>query len=67
MAILLAAGAIAGAYFWWKTRDLRKQMREFPPGGVEIEAESFEEEASRGRVIEGEAVRVDDLRDSDKS
>ena len=28
-------------YFWWKTRELRRQMREHPPGG---------------RVIEGEAI-----------
>jgi uncharacterized protein (DUF58 family) len=32
-----------GIYLWWKTRDLRKQMRQPPP---------------EGDVIEGEAVRV---------
>lgn len=41
-AVILTIGVLAGGYFWWKTRDLRKQMRERPPGG---------------RVIEGEVVR----------
>lgn len=26
-------------YFWWKTRELRRQMREHPPGGRVIEGE----------------------------
>lgn len=26
-------------YFWWKTRKLRRQMREHPPGGRVIEGE----------------------------
>lgn len=43
---LLAVGAVIGAYLWWKTRDLRKQMREMR------EAE--------GIVIEGQAVREKD-------
>lgn len=53
--VLLAVVAIAGAvilgYFWWKTRALRKAMRENAAGGV---------------VIDGEVIVVDE-RDSDRS
>lgn len=41
-AVLVAVGLLVWAYLWWKTRALRKQMRERPPGG---------------RVIEGEVIR----------
>jgi Flp pilus assembly protein TadB len=37
-----AIGLLLGGYLWWKTRELRKQMRERPQGG---------------RIIEGEVVR----------
>ncbi len=42
-AAIIAAGVLG--YLWWKTRDLRRQMRENPPGG---------------HVIEGEATRRED-------
>ena len=35
-------GLMVGAYLWWKTRELRRRMREQPQGG---------------RIIEGEATR----------
>lgn len=35
-------GLMVGAYLWWKTRELRRQMRERPQAG---------------RIIEGEATR----------
>ena len=41
-AVLAAIGLAFGGYLWWKTRKLRRQMRERPPGG---------------RVIDGEVVR----------
>lgn len=41
-AALVAGGLLVWGYLWWKTRELRKQMRERPPGG---------------RVIEGEVIR----------
>lgn len=41
-AVLLTGGLLIGGYLWWKTRELRKQMRERPPGG---------------RVIEGQGTR----------
>jgi len=52
-AVVFTAGAIAMGYLWWRTRHLRKQMREHPPGGVVIE----------GEVIEGEVIREVDSRD----
>lgn len=59
-AVILVAGAIAWAYLWWKTRELRKQMRNFPPRGVVMEGELVEDEKIRGEVIEGEVIRVVD-------
>ncbi len=45
-AIVAAAAFVIGGYLWWKTRELRKQMRERPPGG---------------RVIDGEVIRDDNV------
>lgn len=42
-AVVVTVGAIAWGYVWWKSRDLRKQMRDRPQGG--------------GMVIEGEVIR----------
>ena len=61
-AVLAVAGLLFWLYFWWKTRELRRQMREqlenqmnapgfdVPPTGP----------VSDGEVIEGEATRVVD-------
>jgi len=46
-AVVLTAGAVVWGYLWWKTRDLRKQMRDHPPGGLIIEGEVIRE--SNGR------------------
>jgi hypothetical protein len=54
-AIIIVAGTIAWAYLWWKTRELRKQMRNFPPREVRRE-----EKMSNGEVFEGEVIRVVD-------
>ena len=49
---VIAAGAlaavVAGSYLWWKTRELRRRIREQPPQG--------------GRIIEGEAICDDPRR-----
>lgn len=55
LAFLLCVGAVAFAYLWWKTRELRKQIRNSPPRASTMEHEVFE-----GEIIEGEAVRVDE-------
>ncbi|MFZ1547253.1 MAG: hypothetical protein WAT12_09155 [Candidatus Nitrotoga sp.] len=44
--VILTVGAIAWGYLWWRTRELRKQMREYPPNNVVME----------GEVIEGEVI-----------
>lgn len=43
-AVAVVAGLIGWGYLWWKTRDLRKRMRE-------------QSSPHRGDVIEGEVVR----------
>lgn len=62
IAVILVVGAIAWAYLWWNTRELRKQMRNYPPRGVVMEGEVVEGEVTRGQVIEGEVIRVEDSR-----
>jgi Flp pilus assembly protein TadB len=42
LAVVVAIALLAGVFLWWKTRALRRQMRERPPGG---------------RVIDGEVIR----------
>ena len=55
--IILVVGTIAWVYLWWKTRELRKQMRDF----ASREAVQ-QEKASGGEVFEGEVIRVVDSR-----
>lgn len=38
-AVIVVVGLLVWAYLWWKTRALRKQMRERPLGGHVIEGE----------------------------
>lgn len=45
LAIVSVIVLIGVAYLWWKTRDLRRRLRENPPGG---------------RVIDGDAMRDHD-------
>ena len=49
-AVIVTVGAVAWAYLWWKTRAVRKQMREHPPTGG-------------GMVIEGEVIREVEIED----
>lgn len=53
LATVVVVGAIAWAYLWWKTREVRKQMREFRSRemGPEIKANADE-------VFEGQVIRV---------
>lgn len=54
LAVVAVLGAIGFGYFWWKTRALRKAMRERPPAAV------FDEETviidGEARVVEGELL-----------
>lgn len=66
LVFLLVAGVLGFAFVWWKTRALRKQMREqmknFPTPDANLESEVFRGERYAGEVIEGEAMRVDEVR-----
>lgn len=57
LVVLLGIALLGAAYLWWKTRALRRQMREFPfpPQRAATRPEVFE-----GEVIEGEVIRVDE-------
>ncbi|MBL8415146.1 MAG: hypothetical protein JNM42_11975 [Propionivibrio sp.] len=61
-ALVAVAGLVFWMYFWWKTRALRKQLRERMDEPVR--AQDFEPPvsgpAAGGEIIEGEAVRVVD-------
>lgn len=50
---ILIVGALAWGYVWWRTRDLRKQMRQYRPSD-DVVAEG---EVVKGEVIEGEVIR----------
>jgi len=63
VSVILVAGTIAWGYLWWKTRDLRKQMRNYPPPGVVREGQMAENDVIRGEVIEGEVIRVVDTQE----
>ena len=55
LVIITIVGALAWIYLWWKTRELRKQMRDFVPR--EEERENKESDVG---VVEGEVIRVVD-------
>jgi len=53
LVVIAIFGALAWVYLWWKTRTVRKQMREFQAG-----ARERAEMASNDAVFEGEVIRV---------
>jgi hypothetical protein len=50
VAVVLTSGLLVGGYLWWKTRELRKQMRERQPSGRVIEAEVIRDVESHDGV-----------------
>jgi hypothetical protein len=67
-AIILISGIAAFTFLWWKTRHIRKLMRNFPLHGEMRDSEMmgdvmWKEDVIKGEVIEGEAIRVVDPRD----
>jgi uncharacterized protein HemX len=56
-AVIAVVGVIAGSYLWWKTREVRKQMREF---AAQNQSVMREQSASNDEVFEGEVIRVVD-------
>ena len=63
-AVVAVAGLILWLYLWWKTRALRRLMRE--QAARQMNGQSSDTQAagpdSGGEIIEGEAVRVVDER-----
>ena len=57
LAVFVAVGLTLGAWFFWKTRHVRKAMRE---------AGAMRNPPADGDVIEGEAVIVEEYRVSEK-
>jgi Flp pilus assembly protein TadB len=55
-AVAMMVVLVVGAYIWWKTRDLRKQMRASSSDGNVIE----------GEIIEGHVVREVQPRERDQ-
>lgn len=53
LVVIMIAGAIAWAYLWWKTREIRKHMRNFSPREVVRDEKPVGDE-----VFEGEVIRV---------
>ena len=49
--VLLGAGMAGGGYLWWRTRKLRKVLRD----------EQVRRRATREREVEGELLHVDEL------
>lgn len=63
LAVILVIAVIGGAYLWWKTRELRKLMRNLQASqGATMRSDAFAGEASKGEVIEGEVIRADESR-----
>lgn len=58
-AVGLTAALIIWARIWWKTRELRKRMRE---AGTDNPFEAFRQAQQDGRIIEGEVVRRTEAR-----
>ncbi len=56
LAVFVAVGLVLGAWFFWKTRHVRKAMREAGP---------MRNPPADGNVIEGEAVIVEEYRVSE--
>jgi uncharacterized protein (DUF58 family) len=51
LAVVFLVAAFGGAYLWWKTRELRRQMRDFAPRAP------VQEEIPRDEtVVEGEVI-----------
>jgi hypothetical protein len=46
-AAVASLALLAGVYIWWKTRALRRHLREHPPGGRIIEGQVVSDDPSR--------------------
>ncbi|MBW7900914.1 MAG: LapA family protein [Rhodocyclaceae bacterium] len=63
VAVALGLGLIAGAWLWWKTRRVRRELDERMAEMARERPPAAGEEAGRGAVIEGEVIAVEIARD----
>ncbi len=59
-AVLLVVVLGVGIYFWWKTRHVRKQMREQMQMGEQMRRQAPPNPRADGDVIEGEVIRKEE-------
>lgn len=59
-AVIAVVGLITWGYLWWKTREVRKQMREF---AAQNQSVMRAQNASNDDAFEGEVIRVVDPKD----
>ena len=52
LTVLLPITLIIGIYLWWKTRKIRKQMREQTPSGTIIEGEIITREKEQETLVQ---------------
>jgi ABC-type transport system involved in Fe-S cluster assembly fused permease/ATPase subunit len=59
LAFILVAGVVVFTWLWWKTRAVRKLMREQRGAMNEAanDAAGFTDENFKGEIIEGEVIR----------
>lgn len=59
LTVIATAGVIAFGYLWYKTRALRRLMRENTRAmnGAANDADAFKDEVFKGEIIEGEVIR----------
>ncbi len=50
LAFVIAAGLVGFGYLWWRTRGLRRHLREQPPGGHVIDGMATREAAPDERL-----------------
>ena len=55
-AVLIVVGVLIGGYLWWKTRDLRKQVRTQFESTAPFQTDRGKGETMEGEIIEGEIV-----------
>jgi len=60
--MLLVAGMLAGGWFWWKTRSLRKSLRERVARRQQEARSSGMADDPAGQVLEGDFIRETDGR-----
>ena len=65
---ILIVGVLGSGWLWWKTREVRRQMRQMHETMQDFQARSTSaaREVFTGEVIEGEVIRVERSDDTGK-